>query len=49
MQETIERLRLFAPGGGYITSPDQALRFRLENVEAFVDMVKWYGRYPLRL
>ena len=48
-RETVERLQLFAPGGSYIAAPDQGMPFPMENVEVFVNTVRGYGRYPLRL
>lgn len=47
-RETIQRLRDLAPGGGYIAGPDQSMPFPRENIEALVNTVKKYGKYPLR-
>ncbi len=46
-RETLERLKLFGSGGGYIAAPDQGMPFPMENVQAFVETVRGYGRYPL--
>lgn len=46
-KETYETLKIFAPGGGYIASPDQMLRFPRANVESFVATVRRFGKYPL--
>lgn len=48
--ETLECLKIGAPGGGYIIATDHSLHDDIpeENVWAFVDTAKRYGKYPLR-
>jgi uroporphyrinogen decarboxylase len=48
-EETLECLRIAAPGGGYIIATDHSLHddIPLENVFALVDTVKEFGKYPI--
>ena len=47
--ETIECLKIGAPGGGYIIATDHSLHDDIpeENVWAYLDTAKKYGKYPL--
>lgn len=47
-QEVRERIRTCAPGGGFLIAPTHNIQLDVpfENVEAFYDAVKKYGRYP---
>jgi uroporphyrinogen decarboxylase len=49
--EVKERIRVAAPGGGYICSSANSLPayVKLENALAMRDAIKRYGRYPLEL
>jgi uroporphyrinogen decarboxylase len=49
IKETIECLKVGAPGGGYIISTDHSLHddIPLENARALIDTVIKYGHYPL--
>ncbi|OAT86679.1 uroporphyrinogen decarboxylase family protein [Desulfotomaculum copahuensis] len=49
--EVKERIRVAAPGGGYICSSANSLPSyaKLENVLAMRDAIKKYGRYPIEL
>ena len=52
MEETVlEVLRIMAPGGGYILSPAGMIfpEGREENILAFIEAGRRYGRYPLDL
>jgi len=46
-REVIRCIKLLAPGGGYIVSPDQELPFPKENIEIFIETAKEYGKYPI--
>ena len=50
-QETIERLRVLAPGGGYIFAPSHNLSHDvpMENVLCMLETVRQYGEYPIRV
>jgi len=48
-EETIQRLKDLAPGGGYIAGPDQSMPFPKENIKTLVNTVKKYGKYPLKI
>ena len=50
-KEVIERIKTIAPGGGFIISPCQHVQLDtpLENFMAFINTVKEYGKYPIRL
>ncbi|MEA3402144.1 MAG: uroporphyrinogen decarboxylase family protein [Armatimonadota bacterium] len=50
-QTVIETLRVMAPGGGYILSPAGMIfpEGRPENLQAFLDAGRRWGRYPLDL
>ena len=50
-KEVIERIKTIAPGGGFIISPCQHVQLDtpLENFMAFINTVKEYGKYPVRL
>ena len=47
VEEVKRRLRILAPGGGYVCAHDQALPWPEENWSAYLDTVRRYGRYPL--
>jgi uroporphyrinogen decarboxylase len=49
--ETKECLKIGAPGGGYIIATDHSLHDDIpeENVWAYINTVKKYGKYPLKL
>jgi len=49
--EVKECISIGAPGGGYIIATDHSLHddIPLENVFAFIDAVKEYGKYPMSL
>ena len=49
IRETIECLKIGAPGGGYIIATDHSLHDDIpeENVWAYINTVKKYGKYPL--
>ena len=51
INETRERLRTVAPGGGLILGPAHNVQPQvpIENIMAFYDTVKEYGSYPIRL
>ena len=44
-------LRIMAPGGGYVLSTTGSFRSeaKKENVLAYIEAGKEFGRYPLRL
>jgi uroporphyrinogen decarboxylase len=48
--ETMECLKIAAPGGGYILSTDHSLHddISLENAMTLIDTVHKFGKYPLR-
>ncbi len=48
-EETLECLKIAAPGGGYIIATDHSLHddIPLENVFALIDTVKEFGKYPI--
>jgi uroporphyrinogen decarboxylase len=48
-KETIECLKIAAPGGGYILSTDHSLHddISLENAMALIETVHEFGKYPL--
>jgi len=50
-KEVIERIKTIAPGGGFIISPCQHVQLDtpLENFMTFINTVKEYGKYPVRL
>lgn len=50
IKETIECLKIGAPGGGYIIATDHSLHDDIpeENVWAFIETAKKYGEYPLK-
>jgi len=49
-QEALECLKIAAPGGGYILATDHSLHddIPLENIYAYIEAAKKYGRYPLK-
>jgi len=51
IKETLECLKIGAPGGGYILSTDHSLHddIPLENAMALIDTVHKFGKYPLNL
>ncbi len=50
-KEVLERIKTIAPGGGFIISPCQHVQLDtpLENFMTFINTVKEYGKYPVRL
>ena len=48
--ETLECLKIGAPGGGYIISTDHSFHDDIpeENVWAYINTAKKYGKYPLK-
>ena len=50
-REAIECLKIAAPGGGYILATDHSIHddIPVENVYAYIEAVKRYGTYPLKL
>jgi len=50
-REVLERIKTIAPGGGFIISPCQHVQLDtpLENFMSFINTVKEYGKYPIRL
>jgi len=50
IMETVECLKAGAPGGGYIIATDHSLHDDIpeENVWAYINTVKKYGKYPLK-
>jgi uroporphyrinogen decarboxylase len=50
-REALECIRIAAPGGGYVMATDHSLHddIPLENIEAYIETAKEYGRYPLKL
>ena len=44
-----ERIRIFAPGGGFIFNTDTIIQYGVppQNIEAIVETVKEFGRYPI--
>ena len=50
-RHVIDVLRVLAPGGGYILSPAGMVfpEGRPENIQAFIDAGRRWGRYPLSL
>jgi len=47
IQDEVERvINILAPGGGYITGPDQGMPFPEENIETLWTSARQYGRYP---
>jgi uroporphyrinogen decarboxylase len=51
IKETLECLKIGAPGGGYVISTDHSLHddIPLENIKALIDTVMKYGTYPFNL
>jgi uroporphyrinogen-III decarboxylase len=51
IKETIECLKIGAPGGGYILSTDHSLHddIPLENAMALIETVHKFGKYPLKI
>jgi len=51
IKETIECLKIGAPGGGYILSTDHSLHddIPLENAMSLIDTVHKFGKYPLKI
>lgn len=49
VEEVKRRLRILAPGGGYVCAHDQALPWPDENWAAYLDTVRRYGRYPISI
>lgn len=47
--EVKERIRLLAPGGGYILAPDTLIPVPEANYQAYLEAGERYGRYPLRV
>ena len=47
--ETMKRIRILGPGGGYILGPDQGMPFPKENIDAMIATARQHGRYPLQL
>jgi uroporphyrinogen decarboxylase len=49
-QEAIQCLKTAAPGGGYILATDHSLHDDIptENIYAYIEAAKKYGRYPLK-
>jgi len=49
--ETLECLKIAAPGGGYIIATDHSLHDDIpdENIQAYLNTVKKYGKYPLKV
>ena len=49
IKETLECLKIGAPGGGYVISTDHSLHddIPLENIKALIDTVMKYGTYPV--
>lgn len=45
--EVREKIGLLAGNGGYFCGPDQGMPFSKENIDAFVQAVNEYGRYPI--
>ena len=50
-EEVIRKLRIGAPGGGYVMSTDHSLHqgIPIENVDYYLEFAKRYGKYPLEL
>jgi hypothetical protein len=48
-EEVAERLRLFAPGGGYVFNPIHNVQAKtpVENLIAMFEAVREYGKYPI--
>jgi len=51
IEETKERIRTIAPGGGLILGPSHNVQPQVpvENIEAFYNTVKKYGSYPINV
>lgn len=49
VEEVKRRLRILAPGGGYVCAHDQALPWPEANWAAYLDAVRRYGRYPISI
>ncbi|MBN2072523.1 MAG: hypothetical protein JW770_01085 [Actinobacteria bacterium] len=51
IEEALECLRIGAPGGRYIIATDHSLHDDIpgENVTAYIEAVKKYGNYPIRI
>jgi uroporphyrinogen decarboxylase len=49
-REALECLRIAAPGGGYILATDHSLHDDIptDNIRAYIEAAKKYGRYPLK-
>ena len=45
--EVRERIRMLAPGGGYILAPDTLIPVPEANYRAYLEAGERYGRYPL--
>lgn len=50
-REALECLRIAAPGGAYIMATDHSLHDDIptENIHAYIEVAKKYGKYPLNL
>ncbi len=50
-REVVKKLRIGAPGGGYVMSTDHSLHqgIPVENVDLYLEFTKKYGKYPLEL
>ncbi len=48
-EQSRERISIFGPGGGFVFTPVHNLQYGVppENVQAMIDTVMEYGRYPL--
>lgn len=48
-KETLQKIKVMAPGGGFIISPSQIVQLDtpLDNFLTFLDTVKKFGKYPL--
>jgi uroporphyrinogen decarboxylase len=42
-----ERIRMLAPGGGYILAPDTLIPVPAANYRAYLEAGAWYGKYPV--
>ena len=47
--EVKERIRLLAPGGGYILAPDTLVPVSEANYRAYLEAGERYGRYPIQV
>ena len=50
-QEALECLKVAGPGGGYVLATDHSLHddIPLENIQAYIEVAKKHGSYPLEL